>query len=234
MALTAEHRCLALAERHSKDSTDHHSHIDAVEPEDLRPGMRVVLREGGEKDVIRLLAEQRIGAQAYAGLRQTSSLWREALRASELDAGSIARRLRAVGIRRHMVTIRYWLASDQLIGPRSDEDVLAIADAFPLQGKTERDWTKCCHAISELRGLHLSAGARLSDILADRCGGILFEPSDREIAVDLGIGTVWIIEVGEIDPEPVVVPANCANRLQWSDASWRAEVLDNRIQAETA
>jgi hypothetical protein len=133
-----------------------------------------------------------------------------------------------------VTTIRAWLASDLLIGPRSDEDVMAIGEAFPVAGKTESHWRSCCDAIGELRGLHLSAGSRLSDILAQRCGGLLFEPSETETAVDLGIGTVWVIQVGEIDAIPITVPTYLVNRLQWTDLAWRAGLLAHSIRAAAA
>jgi hypothetical protein len=206
------------------------SQVELIEAADLGPGTRLVIREGGEKDIIRLLAEQRIGIEKYNTLKAISSLWRDALRASFLDASRIARNLAIVGVRRHLVTVRSWLVNDALIGPRSDDDVIAIGEAFPVPGKTEKDWRSCCDAISELRSLHLSAGSRLSELLAERCGAMLFEPSDAEIAVDLGIGTVWVVEVGEVDPTPVAVPLGYTNRLQWTDAAWRARLLDQRVR----
>jgi hypothetical protein len=60
---------------------------------------------------------------------------------------------------------------------------------------------------------------------------MLFEPSDTEIAVDLGIGTVWVAEVGEVGVTTVPVPLGYANRLQWTDPAWRARLLDQRVRS---
>ena len=60
------------------------------------------------------------------------------------------------------MTVRAWLSNSTLIGPRSDDDVLALAEAFPIPGKGPGDWEACTDAIAELRGLHLSAGMRES------------------------------------------------------------------------
>jgi hypothetical protein len=233
MPVTDEHRSLALVDpkayRGDRDGA-RSSQVEPIEAADIRSGTRLIIREGAEKDIIRLLAEQRIGIEKYKKLKQISSLWRDALRASGLDAVRIARSLEVVGVRRHLVTVRSWLVNDALIGPRSDEDVIAIGEAFPISGKTDKDWRSCCDAIDELRSLHLSAGSRLSELLAERCGAMLFEPSDTEIAVDLGIGTVWVVEVGEVDATSVLVPLSSANRLQWADSGWRARVLDQRVR----
>jgi hypothetical protein len=237
MPVTDEHRSLALADsavRRGDREAAATSQVELVEAADIHPGTRLIIREGGEKDIIRLLAEQRIGSKQYMKLKKISSLWRDALRASGLDAGRIASRLAEVGVRRHGATLRSWLVNDALIGPRSDDDVMAIGEVFPVPGKTEKDWRSCCDTISELRSLHLSAGSRLSELLAERCGAMLFEPSDTEIAVDLGIGTVWVLEVGEVDVTPVRVPLGYTNRLQWTDGAWRARLLDRRVRTRPA
>jgi hypothetical protein len=234
MPVTDEHRSLALVDWtvHGR-SSDPASQVELIEATDIRPGTRMIIREGGEKDIIRLLAEQRVGIEKYKKLKEISSLWRDALRARRLDAGSIARNLEMVGVRRHLVTIRSWLLNDALIGPRSEDDVIAIGETSPISGKTDKHWQSCCDAIGELRSLHLSAGSRLSELLAEKCGAMLFEPSDTEITADLGIGTVWVVEVGDVDATPVSVPVGYANRLQWTDAVWRARLLDQRVPSRS-
>jgi hypothetical protein len=234
MAVTDEHRSLALVDSgvdSSNQDATWSSQVELIELADIRPGTRLVIREGSEKDMIRLIGEQRIGIEKYNKVKEVSSLWRKALRASGLNASSIERNLAMAGVRRHVVTVRSWLVNDALIGPRSDDDVTAIGEAFPVAGKTDKDWRSCCHAISELRSLHLSAGSKLSELLAERCGAMLFEPSDTEIAVDLGIGTVWVTEVGEVDVTTVPVPLGYTNRLQWTDPAWRARLLDQRVRS---
>jgi hypothetical protein len=54
--------------------------VHHVRVNELAPGTRIILREGGDRDVIRLLAEQRKGEAAYRQLRERASLWRIALR----------------------------------------------------------------------------------------------------------------------------------------------------------
>jgi hypothetical protein len=221
-AMTDDHRSVTLSRGGARvnGTTIHH-----VRTEELVPGTRLILREGGDRDVIRLLAEQRKGEAAYRHLRGRASLWKTALRSASADARSVTATLKSIGIHRHPATIRAWLTDDELIAPRSTKDVIAIASAFPLRGKSQSDWQACCDAIDELRSLHVSAGSHLTELLVSGCGRMLFEPSDTELAVDLGIGIVWIVEVASIDPKPRDCPVWYVNRLQWLSQDWKDQLL---------
>jgi hypothetical protein len=227
MPMTEDHRPVCLAPT-STDRTK--PAVQDVDVSDLRSGTRIIVREGGDKDVIRGLAEQICGKGKYDRLRQTASLWRDAIKAGATDPYLVAERLKNVGIRRHIVTVRSWLTNSSLIGPRSDDDVFAIAEAFPLPNKTSKEWKSCCDAIGELRGLHLSAGMRLTDLLAARCGRLLFEPAESETAIDLELGVVWVLEVAEIEPSSRECPSSILNRLQWLDTAWHDRLLSERIR----
>jgi hypothetical protein len=221
-AMTDDHRSVVVSQGSgSGDGTSvHHVRLD-----ELAPTSRLILREGGDRDVIRLLAEQRKGEAAYRELRECASLWRTALQAASIDARRVTATLRSVGVHRHPATVRAWLTNAELIAPRSTNDVMAIASAFPLRGKKQSDWQACCDAIDELRSLHVSAGSHLTGLLVSRCGRMLFEPSDNELAVDLGIGIVWIVEVSAIDAEPSECPLWYVNRLQWLSQDWKEKLL---------
>jgi hypothetical protein len=218
-AMTDDHRSVMLSQD-ANGTSIHHVRLD-----ELVPGSRLILRASGDRDVIRLLAEQRKGEAAYRQLRSRASLWRTALRATSLDVQTINETLKSNGVHRHPATIRAWLADGELIAPRSTKDVAAIASAFPLRGRTQADWQACCNAIDELRSLHVSAGSHLTDLLVARCGRMLFEPSDTELAVDLGMGIVWIVEVGSIETEPQDCPFWYVNRLQWLSQGWKERLL---------
>jgi hypothetical protein len=221
-AMTDDHRSVMLSQGGTRASgtSVHHVRID-----ELVPGNRLILREGGDRDVIRLLAEQRKGEAAYRQLRERASLWRTALRSTSLDVRSVTATLKSIGVHRHTATVRAWLTDGELIAPRSTKDVIAIASAFPLRGKSQSNWQACCDAIDELRSLHVSAGSQLTDLLVSGCGRMLFEPSDTELAVDLGIGIVWIVEVSSIDPDPRDCPLWYVNRLQWLRQDWKDQLL---------
>lgn len=210
------------------------SGAEHIEISDLRPGMRIIVREGGEKDVIKAVAQDICGDAEYDRLWKRASLWREALKSGGSDPGRVARRLQESGVRRHIVTLRSWVTNPSLIGPRSDDDVLAIAKAFPLEGKSAADWKGCCDAISELRGLHLSAGTRLADHLVARCGRMLLEPTETETAVEFQLGTVWILEVADVEPATRSAPSGLINRLQWLNNAWQARRYGERLKIMAA
>jgi hypothetical protein len=231
MPMAADYRPVCLLQAGNDRSK---SGVEYVEVADLKPGMRIIVREGGEKDVIKAIAQQSCGAERYARLWDKASLWRDALRTWGTDPGRIARRLQDCGLQRHIVTLRSWVTNKNLIGPRSEDDVLAIARAFPSPDQTAADWKECWNAISELRGLHLSAGMRLTDDLVARCGRVLLEPTETETAVEFDLGTVWVLEVAEMDSALRSCPAGIVNRLQWANSAWHDRLLDERLKVMAA
>ena len=132
--MTDEHRVLAL----DRDPSGVGASVNHVSVKELAPGSRIVVREGHDRDVIRLIAEQMAGQQRYSNLRLQSSLWRQAFHAHAASPSEVARRLSALGVRRNPLTIRQWLFNESRIAPRSEEDIIAIAEAFPIRGKCKR------------------------------------------------------------------------------------------------
>jgi hypothetical protein len=231
MPMAIDHRPVCLIQA---GTAGQKSGVEHIEMSDLRPGMRIIVRESGEKDVIKAVAQDICGDEKYDRLWKSASLWREALKSGGSDLGRVARRLQDSGVRRHIVTLRSWLTNTSLIGPRSDDDVLAISHEFPLEGKSAADWKGCCDAISEIRGLHLSAGARLADHLVARCGRMLLEPTETETAVEFQLGTVWVLEVAEIEPSTRSVPNTMLNRLQWLNSAWQTRRYGERLKVMVA
>lgn len=231
MPMAVDYRPVCLVQGGSEGRK---SGVEHIEISDLRPGMRIIVREGGEKDVIKAVAQDICGDEKYDRLWKRASLWRDALKSGDSDPSRVARRLQDSGVRRHIVTLRSWLTNPSLIGPRSDDDVLAIAKAFPIEGKSAADWKSCCEAISELRGLHLSAGTRLADHLVTRCGRMLLQPTETETAVEFQLGTVWILEVADVEPATRSAPSSLINRLQWLNNTWQARRYGERLKIMAA
>ena len=223
-AFTEDHGVLAI--QRDADSNSRVAHMDVA---DLSVGAVLIIRESGDKDVIREMAEHEIGEQAYTSIRNISALWKRALLQSNLSPSEVRRRLARVGINRSLVAVRGWLHDENRIGPRSESDVLGIAETFPLDGATDRDWERCVSAISELRGLHLRVGQKLTGILARQCQTVLIDAAEHEQRVELDFGAAWIVEIGEIDDNLSEWPASSVNRLNWTvrdhSSSGTAEAL---------
>jgi hypothetical protein len=223
MAMTDEHEPLVIA------AMDGAQKVQSGQTGALAPGSRIVIREGGDRDMIRLLAERRLGEASYGKLLRKAGLWKRALKAAGGSTAIVRARLQAAGVRRTSMTLRSWIASEDRLGPRTREDLAGIANAFPVEGATDAHWKACWDAISELRGLHQSCGMILTDLLAERCGKVLLEPSDTELSVDLGIGVVWVLEITGIDTEPHDCPASYVNRLHWLEPGWKLSLLSNPL-----
>ena len=226
MAMTDEHESLVIA------ATDGAQKIQNGQTGALAIGNRIVVREGSDRDMIRLLAERRLGEDKYGRLVWKAGLWKRALKVAGGSMPFIRTRLEAVGVRRTSMTLRSWIASEDRLGPRTREDLLGIAKAFPVAGATDAQWKACWDAISELRGLHQSCGMILTNLLAERCGKVLLEPSDTELSVDLGIGIVWVLEITEIDTEQRDCPKSYVNRLHWLEPRWRLLLLSDPMKLE--
>jgi hypothetical protein len=63
---------------------------------------------------------------------------------------------------------------------------------------------------------------------------LLLEPSDTELAIDLGIGTVWVLEVASMEDETRECPASYVNRIHWQNLAWKAGLLTSPLRAKAA
>jgi len=223
-AFTEEHEVLAIRGLIGTTST-----VIEMDVPDLAVGTRIIIRESGDKDVIREMAEHEIGESAYTALRERAALWKCAIRQSNLEPQQIVKRLARVGVNRSLATIRGWLNSESRIGPRSKADVIGISEAFPLEGASDRRWEDCASAIADVRGLHLSVGAKLTGILARQCQNVLIDAGEHEQRVELDFGAVWIVEIAEIDDAVSDWPVSSVNRLNWFERPATTTSLDELV-----
>ena len=227
-AITDEYRVFAL-----RQATGAGSFVEESTAADLKVGTRLIFRDGSSSDVIRSLAESHLGEARYGKLRRKAATWREAIGYVDPPA-IVSRKLALVGLHRNIQTIRSWIFSKNLIGPRTEDDIQAIARAYPIAPIGDREWSECWNAIRELRALHISAGNRLTELVARHCGAAVYEASDVELSVDLGIGRAWIVEVASIDEDLRSCPASFANRLHWIDIGWRDRAVRSSMRREDA
>jgi hypothetical protein len=198
--------------------------------DDLLPGDRILLREAGDKDVIRLLAEDLTGRSEYSQLWEKCQRWREALKSISSNPTTLWQKLSWAGLHRDPVTIRCWLYEESVIGPRSRDDVSIIVEAAGLQPEDKR-WQECWDAIIRLRSVHMRAGMQLTKVLQEECSDILFGDFEHEQAVELSLGLLWLVRVEEIQPIEHW-PTNIVNQLHWGRDDWRDQMMGEVIVAE--
>lgn len=178
----------------------------------LSTGDIVLFRAGGDKEFIRLIAEDMLGIEEYQRIREIAERWKSALRRLGHGAAMIQRRLAENGLSRTPQTIAGWLGNPDRIGPGDYDDIAAIArtanDSHLLSTKDEvRD------AISRIRGAHLTAGVRLTGLILQELQGRLNELGDQPTLLDLDYGHAWVVHVASVEAKPQAYPANKVNRL---------------------
>ncbi len=192
--------------------------LRTVAASDLSHDDFVLFRAGGDKEFIRLLAEDELGTEEYGRIRSIAELWKSSLRRLGGAPATVQRRLEKHGLCRTLPTIAGWMGNPDRIGPGYDSDIEAIAraanDAELLAGlDTVRE------AISRIRGAHIVAGSRLTQLILGEVRGRLGQLDDQPILLDLGYGQAWIVQVESVDTHQQEYPADQTNRLLGSDDS---------------
>ena len=182
--------------------------------EELKAGDFVLFREGGDSDIIRFIVEDGMGAAEYARLRTKAARWREALARIGDDPTLVWEKLKAEGLRRGYPTVQKWLTNRQMIAPKDFEDVRLIAKAA---GDEEliAHLSEVEAASEQIKGQHVRAGFRLTEMLREALPKDIEVPDDGEMELDLGFGKVWIVRVLDIDEAMTECSRSMVNRLLW-------------------
>jgi hypothetical protein len=228
MAVTEEHSFARVHEDAMKGAQ-----VATSEGRDLQVGDLILVREGSDKDIVRETAELRIGREKYAALRQRAGLWSQALKQSHLTPGALQALMAEQGLDRGLPTIRWWLSDLGPIGPSDAQiSVPQIASALG-KDPTSGPWKACVDAILTVRSLHVEAGFRLTQMLLAECGQSVLEHSENETPFEMTMGTVWLLEVQQLDARRPDWPAGQVNRLIWESDTWRRRLLARNRRAET-
>jgi len=220
MAMADDHAVAWLQIGHGQTTQ-----VSTVACRDLQVGDLILVREGGEKDIVREMAEQLAGREVYAALRRQASYWRTALRTSGHTPEQLRKMLADEGLERGLHTLRYWMAEEGPIGP-SDHDISIPLIAAALgQNPAAKPWNDCREAIHAVRRQHAHVGFHLTRVLMDECGETIREHSEHETAFELSVGIVWLLEVEQLDAERRPWPYTQVNRIQWESESWRKRLL---------
>ena len=182
----------------------------------LSPGDYVLFRASGDREFIRLIAEDILGREQYERVRAVAERWRSSLRSLGTSPDEVRRRLAAHGLKRTTVTIAGWLNNPDHIGPRDFRDIEVIATASQdvelLSIRKEVEG-----AISRIRGAHISAGGQLTQFILGELAKRLHQLDDQPMLLDLDYGNAWVVQVDRMDMTRRKYPSSLVNRLLWAD-----------------
>lgn len=197
------------------------------EIEQVRVGDFAVFRDGGDRDVIQVIADQQLQRNGHdaAALRKRANLWVETLRSTGLQAEQILVGLMKFGPRKNLFTIRNWLSNDSIIGPglRTDLDSIAkLTESQELEGSKEEVWA----AIKQIRGAHLSAGMWLTGVLLQKLPSCLGEIEENGTKINIeDVVTAWVVQVEDISPQFEQFPRSSVNHLLWERSEDATDLL---------
>lgn len=186
---------------------------------ELVVGDALLFHRGSDRDVIRAAADRILPP----GIRDTASLWQDALRGyaskARLTPEQVHRRLREAGCSRQHQAVKNWLESDYIIGPKSHAKDVPIIANVTKDPNLKRRMDDVLTAIGDVRIAHIRASHQLAREVVAHAVDVLRDRDAMSPIVELG-GDVVIVRVEEIDIEATKVRASICNRLQ-EDCPWR-------------
>lgn len=182
----------------------------------VEPGDFILFRASGDKEIVRLIAEDLIGVDEYQKTRSTAESWKRPLANLGTDVSKVQQELLRSGLRRTTTTIRGWLEDPSRIGPGNLSDLEHIARASQ-DGKLLNQMTTIRSAILNVRKAHIVAGNQLTSLVLTELGDKLDLLDSQPLFLDLEFGEVWIVNVQRIETSRQPYPSNQVNRLQWID-----------------
>ena len=181
---------------------------------ELLPEDFVLFRESGEKEWIRLIAEDLLGVEEYIQIRSIAELWKSPLR--KIGNKTIVKNLLAkFGLFRTLPTISAWLDDVDHIGPQDFRDIEYIGKATNDQELISRQ-EDVKAAIAEIRRTHIAAGRQLTELLLAELDGKLIRLDEQPLQLDLGYGQASVVCVAMVNDESEECQSTSVNRLIWS------------------
>jgi len=189
--------------------------VQLVKAADLQVGELVLFRKTGEGNVLKELAEQRIGIEDYSSIRNRAAVWRAPLQKIGNNPKEVAKFLASHGLKKDWQTINNWLFAPDQIGPSSMEDIIQIG-RITNNADLQENAEEIMEHILEIRRLHMLAGHKLTEMILAAIPGSLSGLSETETELKLDIGTVWIVSIEYIEKPCGAYPAQYLNTLRWS------------------
>lgn len=180
----------------------------------LSTGDFVLFRASGDKEFLRLIAEESLGAQEYHRIRDIAERWKLPLHRLGHGPAAIQRRLANHGLVRTPPTIAGWIGNPDRIGPGNYSDIEAIATvAGDMELLSIKDEVR--DAIKQIRGAHLTAGTHLTRLILGELQGRLNELGEQPTLLNLDYGHAWVVQVEFVETKRQEIAANQVNRLLW-------------------
>lgn len=194
--------------------------IETKIPSELKVGDFIVVRES-DKDIVREIADVALENSGKGHLRALASKWREALEIELLfcPVDEFCEKVKAAGCNKGLPTIKRWIEDEDVIAPRTREDLQILAEITENETLLEL-LDSIFEAAQEIRNAHVLAGRKLSEQLKLTLEKELkqFEDIDpfnfwEPIEMDIeGIGNVKILKIIDIGTE-IQIDAADTNRL---------------------
>lgn len=194
--------------------------IETKIPSELKVGDFIVVRES-DKDIVREIADVVLENSGKGHLRGLASKWREAVEIELLfcSVDEFCEKVKAAGCNKGLSTIKRWIEDEEVIAPRSREDLQILAEITENETLLEL-LDSIFEAAQEIRNAHVLAGRKLSEQLKLTLAKELkqFEDIDpfnfwEPIEMDIeGIGNVKVLKIIDIGTEIQIDSAD-TNRL---------------------
>ncbi len=192
--------------------------LEFVTVSKLSSGDFVLFRDSGDKEIVRILAEENFGEEQYEQTRMIAEKWKESQFRIDTNPEVIRQRLAKFGLKRTVQTITGWLSNPYRIGPGDFHDIELIAKAAGdhelLSIKNEIE-----EAITCIRGAHISAGGKLTQLLLGELGERIIQVDEQPTQIELDFGAAWVVHIEKIDTKSRNYPANLVNQLLWDDTN---------------
>ena len=224
-------RCAYLTQSHRLSVIDPRTYqYKCKTVEELAAGDIVVFRQGGDREILKEIAEK-LYPENYEKLTIQAAEWKYWLNTLGTSVSDIWLTLSEHGLQRNYMTINNWIKNEDLIGPQNLNDILMIAEATGREENIEKA-QQIANAVKELRGIHVESGFKLTKLLMSRLSRELNEDNQDHENLAISLADVELMTVEEVDMEPVQVMPTLVNEphpIWWFDTLASVE-LDALLQ----
>jgi len=180
--------------------------------EELEEGNLILFRDQGNKDFLRMIAQDAIGRNEYDLHLKRSREWKFALNTLGEGVKQINAALTKSGLNKNTGTISQWLHNDDLIGPRDLDEISKILSLVADNNQYSRP-EDIAQSIEIIRSSHLSAGFELTKLIIEEIKSNPPDLSQTINEIKLNLGIVWVAEIEKINLQIESIGASNTNRL---------------------